>query len=73
VIDVRETQVVYRCDVCGEAGAETCQFSVAKGDPWRADLCAKHKKQIVTVMEHGSRIPKRTRRPATPMVVKKRK
>lgn len=53
---MRETQVVYRCDVCDAPGAQTCDFRIQKQDPWRADLCEKHLKIVFDLMQSGARV-----------------
>ena len=44
--DMRKTQVVYECDVCGSEDETTVTVGFTGEVPWKVDLCPEHAQPI---------------------------
>lgn len=60
--DMKKTQVVYECDVCGEPGV-TVTVAFSGESPWKVDLCPEHADPI-RIFQSRSAPSSRPKRPS---------
>jgi hypothetical protein len=62
MVDVKKTQVMFECDLCGEP-AKSVTIGFRDEMPWTVDLCEDHAEPLRS-LESRSRPSGRPRRPA---------